>query len=98
MEKYTGLEKGGVSAYQIFDDAIILKFKDGRTYLYDYVKPGKEQVEEMKKLAITGSGLTTYVNQHVRGNYSTIKDYYGKLEGAFGDGLEYQKKVRNDWQ
>jgi len=27
----------------------------------------------------------------------TLKDYFGKLPGAFGDGLEYQKKVRNEW-
>jgi hypothetical protein len=71
MEKYEGVENGGVSACQIFEEAIILKFKDGRTYLYHYTKPGKEQVEEMKKRAIDGSGLTTYVNQQVRSNYSS---------------------------
>lgn len=52
----------------------------------------------MKKLAVIGSGLTTYVNQNVRSNYSKLKDYYGKLKDAYGDGLEYQKKVRNEWQ
>ena len=97
MEKYNGLENGGVSAYQIFDDAIILKFKDGRTYLYDYIRPGEEHVERMKKLAVEGNGLTTYVNKYVRDKYSSLKDYYGKLPGAFGDGLEYQKKMRNEW-
>lgn len=55
MEKYKDSEIGGVSAYQIFEDAIILKFKDGRTYLYDYTRPGKEQVEKMKKLATDGT-------------------------------------------
>ncbi|WP_018616601.1 hypothetical protein [Segetibacter koreensis] len=75
MENYKGSESGGVAKYQIFDDAIILKFKDGRTYLYDYIKPGKEQVEKMKKLAVDGAGLTTYVNQHVRDNYNGPKDY-----------------------
>lgn len=74
MEKYKGAENGGVSAYQIFDEAIMLKFKDGRSYLYDYIKPGKEHVEEMKKLAINGSGLTTYINQHVRNNYKFLVD------------------------
>lgn len=24
-------------------------------------------------------------------------DYYGKLKGVFGNGLEYQKKVRDEW-
>jgi hypothetical protein len=50
-------------------DGIILQFnyKDG--YLYDYSKPGKEHVEQMKILAEQGEGLTTYVNQNVRDNY-----------------------------
>lgn len=98
MEKYEGCEVGGVAAFEIFDDAIILKFHDGRSYLYDYLKPGKEHVEEMKKLALNGKGLTTYVNKNVQSNYSNKKDFYGKLPGSFGDGLEYQKRIRNDWQ
>lgn len=28
---------------------------------------------------------------------SNLTAYFGKLKGAFGDGLEYQKKVRNEW-
>jgi hypothetical protein len=24
--------------------------------------------------------------------------FYGKLKGAYGDGLVYQKKVRNEWE
>ena len=78
MQKYRGSETGGVSAYEILEDSIILTFKDGRTYLYDYATPGKEQVENMKKLAIGGTGLTTYINQYVRDNYSALKDDYGK--------------------
>lgn len=26
-----------------------------------------------------------------------LSAYYGKLKGAFGDAMEYQKKVRNEW-
>jgi hypothetical protein len=26
-----------------------------------------------------------------------LADFYGKLKGVFGDGLEYQKKIRNEW-
>ena len=26
-----------------------------------------------------------------------LRSFYGKLKGAFGDGLEYQKKVRDEW-
>jgi len=26
-----------------------------------------------------------------------LSDFYGKLKGKFGDGLNYQKEIRNDW-
>ena len=26
-----------------------------------------------------------------------LSNFYGKLKGAFGDGMEYQKKIRNEW-
>jgi hypothetical protein len=26
-----------------------------------------------------------------------LSSFYGKLKGAFGDGLAYQKKVRDEW-
>ena len=26
-----------------------------------------------------------------------LSSFYGKLKGAFGDGLEYQKKIRDEW-
>jgi hypothetical protein len=27
----------------------------------------------------------------------TLADFYGSLPNTFGDGLAYQKKVRNEW-
>jgi len=27
----------------------------------------------------------------------SLSSFYGKLKGVFGDGLEYQKKIRNEW-
>jgi hypothetical protein len=27
----------------------------------------------------------------------SLSDYYGKLKGSFGDAMEYQKKVRDEW-
>jgi hypothetical protein len=29
---------------------------------------------------------------------SSLLDFFGKLKGTFGDGLEYQKKLRNEWE
>lgn len=26
-----------------------------------------------------------------------LMDFYGKMKGKFGDGLLYQKKLRNEW-
>jgi hypothetical protein len=26
-----------------------------------------------------------------------LADFFGKLKGHFGDGAEYQKKMRNEW-
>lgn len=71
MQQYKGQNDhhAGVRAYEMLPDGIILEFQDHRTYLYNYEKPGKHHVEEMKRLAEAGSGLTTYVNQQVRENY-----------------------------
>ena len=30
-------------------------------------------------------------------NKKSLSSFYGKLKGAFGDGLAYQKKIRNEW-
>lgn len=70
MQKYLALcGDAGVEAYEITEDGIILEFQDGSKYLYNGIKPGLEHVEAMAAFAASGQGLTTYVNQHVRGNY-----------------------------
>ena len=71
MERYKGQDdhNSGVRGYELLPEGIKLQFQDYSTYLYDYEKPGRHEVEEMKRLAKSGSGLTTYVNQHVRENY-----------------------------
>jgi len=70
MKKYKGKSgNNGVTAYEILEKEIILEFKYKDLYLYDYTKPGKKHVEQMKILAEDGKGLTKYVNQNVRDNY-----------------------------
>jgi len=27
----------------------------------------------------------------------TLSSFYGKLKAVFGDGLDYQKKIRDEW-
>lgn len=75
MRKYKDLSgDSGVAAFQIGTDSIIIRFKPGGTYRYDAVKPGKRHVEKMKKLALSGDGLATYINQEVRDNYAAKID------------------------
>lgn len=33
-------------------------------YYYTYNSAGKNKIEDMKKLALSGSGLNTYINKH----------------------------------
>jgi hypothetical protein len=30
-------------------------------------------------------------------NSNSLAQFAGKLKGVFGDGLDYQKKLRNEW-
>ena len=60
----------GVSAYKLLKHSIVIAFKTGGGYLYDYSTPGRRHVEAMKKLAANGDGLATYINQHVRSQYA----------------------------
>ncbi|HYD85598.1 MAG TPA: hypothetical protein VEA63_16135 [Opitutus sp.] len=60
----------GVRAYTIETDAIIVEFKSGGGYRYDSTAPGRRHVAAMKKLAQSGDGLATYINQHVRDDYA----------------------------
>lgn len=65
----------GVLNHELIDDhlgeAIILEFADRkRRYLYNADRPGPQHVAAMRRLALAGDGLTTYVNQHVRENYA----------------------------
>lgn len=68
MQPYKN-KRSGVKSFEIHDTNIILEFRDGGGYLYDYTIPGKKHVEQMKKLAIQGKDLATYVNQHIREQY-----------------------------
>jgi hypothetical protein len=61
----------GAVAYRIDGDSITVRFRDRPTlYVYDATQPGLGAVQEMQRLAKQGSGLTTYINQHIRKNYA----------------------------
>ena len=74
MHKYNPGHHSGVLAYSIEDRDIKILFppdKDGQpfVYTYSYAKPGKKYVEEMKKLAVKGTDLATYINKYIREKY-----------------------------
>ena len=73
METYKDINgDSGVSAYEIGNDYIKVKFKHGNDiYLYTYARPGAEHVERMKELAKSGDGLNAYININVRDKYES---------------------------
>lgn len=71
MQRYKNLGgNSGVTAYEVGEDYIALQFRDGSVYEYNHTRPGQKHVEQMKQLARSGHGLTTYLNKYVRENYA----------------------------
>jgi hypothetical protein len=71
MKPYANRQgQSGVVAYETGEKFIKVKFVDGRIYLYDYRVPGRADVEQMKKLAKIGKGLSTYISVNVRKRYA----------------------------
>lgn len=62
--------RSGIEAFEIRDESIVIEFKRDGRYIYNYQTPGKEHVEEMKRLAIAGRGLSTYISQKVRKRFA----------------------------
>jgi hypothetical protein len=60
----------GVTAYETGKDFIVIKFIDGTNYLYTNAATGESHIEQMKKLAAQGKGLSTYISQHVKDRYA----------------------------
>jgi hypothetical protein len=70
MERYANRSgKSGISAFEIGSNYIKVRFSSGSTYQYSYRKAGQTNVENMKKLAVSGSGLNSYINSHVKFKY-----------------------------
>ena len=55
-----------INHYAIGNDFIAVQFRDDTVYVYDYDRPGRDHVEQMKACARSGHGLGTYITQHVR--------------------------------
>ena len=70
MEKYANLGgRSGVCEYSIGDDYIDVKFSDGSLYRYSYRSAGVAIIEEMKRLAVRGYGLNSFIMRKARTKY-----------------------------
>lgn len=71
MEKYKNLKgDSGVQSYEIGSDFIIVHFKNDGSYVYNSEIPGSVHVEQMKKLATKGKGLSTYISTTIKKKYA----------------------------
>ena len=72
MRKYKALSgDSGVIAYQLGDESIRVRFVDGAVYTYSYSSTGRGHIEQMKVLAESGRGLSTYISKYVREKYES---------------------------
>lgn len=61
----------GVAEYEIQEDSIKVRFHPSRSiYVYNNIHPGVFHVQQMKRLALQGLGLGTYINENIGKNYA----------------------------
>ncbi len=69
MERYRNLSgNSGVSGYEIGTDYIRVAF-NGNPKIYSYSnrgRAGRVHVDNMKRCAVNGLGLNSYINEHVK--------------------------------
>ncbi len=62
--------RSGVRVYETGPDWIEVQFTgDDRRYRYSHRSAGRPLVEQMKRLADAGRGLSTFISRHVRDKY-----------------------------
>jgi hypothetical protein len=58
-----------ITGYQIGDENIQVMFRNGQVYNYTYDSAGVDNVEQMKQLAQSGSGLNSFILSNVKDDY-----------------------------
>ena len=70
MQQYKNLGgNSNVIAFSIGEDYIDVQFATGKPYRYSFRSAGKDKVEEMKRLALQGVGLNSYIMRNARKDY-----------------------------
>jgi len=81
MQPYMNLSgDSGIVEYKNQPDFIIVRFRKGDLYVYTSERVGRYHVEQMKRLAVAGKGLSTYISQH-REVWSGYVKYDPKIHG-----------------
>ena len=74
MIPYANLDgDSSIVGYDLGTDFIWVYFETKKyavKYRYNYTKPGQVHVSAMQKLAVSGSGLNGYIDEHVKYNYA----------------------------
>jgi len=71
MQRYVDNDgNSGVSSYEIGSNFILVGFTSGSVYEYTYSSAGDSNIEMMKGLAISGSGLNSFLKRNVDKKYS----------------------------
>ncbi len=58
-----------IHAFSIGTDFVDVQFNGGKIYRYSYYSAGKEKVEQMKRLAMQGQGLNSYIMRYAKYDY-----------------------------
>lgn len=68
MQRYKNLSgDSGVYAFEMGMDHIRVQFhRTSKIYRYSYYRAGMTHVEELKRLALIGRGLNSYIVRNVR--------------------------------
>ena len=70
MTRYANLNGGSnIIEYEIGSTYIDVRFGDYSVYRYSYSSAGSYNVEEMKRLALRGYGLNSYIMRNCRTAY-----------------------------
>ncbi len=73
MEKYQNIKgNSGIEAYELGEHSIKIQFKNGAVYLYNNIRLSDGYIEKMKRLALEGEGLNSFVNSKARDKYAHI--------------------------
>lgn len=70
MQNYYNIGgNSSIAGYEIEPTRIRVKFSNGSIYSWSYASAGRNNVETMKQLAQSGSGLNSFIMRYVRHAY-----------------------------